>query len=299
MKIRTVKQRASSNIPSELEDMFFSKKISTKDLKELEQKHGIYLRRGAFSSRENAIIEDIARKFAEEKGVLFEDLKDKNVDVGIPELHVEIAKKLKRSYDSVRFHMYQTFVPTFVDKNWTERDTEELKKLYLEQNKTVSEIAKILGKKKSSVKSKVLHLSCPPDSRSNGFWNEDEEQRLKIACEENMNATGLDYPSNWGWIAEQVGTRIYRGRNVGNFYSDEKPVTFRIWTPELCRKLINSIRSHEFDSEQLVNWYQVSRDMNCTLPSVVAKWGTLKKRVFNYRRLDFEELLSEVEKNIC
>ncbi|XP_065066633.1 cyclin-D-binding Myb-like transcription factor 1 isoform X2 [Rhopilema esculentum] len=257
--------------------------------------HGVKWKQGMWSKEEVDVLKGNIQNYCKAQGIsdpcqiIFGTPKDER-----KEFYKSIAQGISRPL----FAVYRKTLRLYDNKNfigkYSEEEVQKLEGLHAKYGNDWATIGSHMGRSAASVKDRCRLLR---KNKKTGKWTLREESFLSRCVREQTNTKEGESVTTgvvWSTIAEKLGTRTEKQcRSKWINYLNWKEVGGKEWTKNDEVELIERISRIDVKDENDINWQKLSEQWpSARSPQWLrGKWWALKKRVPDYKKLDFRGIL--------
>ena len=279
----------------------FDKWIHPKKMRELGQSLGIQFKEGRYSKKEDEILKRTIAEYSERHGLTHEHIaefmskqrgekRDPRTDEFWSELHRALPHRMLYS---IYHHSRRIFHPLNYVGQWTADEDELLLRLVSEHGHRWELIGRQLGRLGQNCKDHYREIR---ENFARGPWTPAEEDRLRMAMID-MYPEGVPYTHiNWNEVAKKVPTRSVRQCRIKWYFgmSNKRTDTSR-WKYEDDLELIQRVYRSGAKDVTEIRWDAIPDEGFPRNPALCHRhFWMLMKRLPNYEKMEFEELLERL-----
>jgi hypothetical protein len=279
----------------------FDKWIHPKKMRELGQSLGIQFKEGRYSKKEDEILKRTIAEYSERHGLTHEHIaefmskqrgekRDPRTDEFWSELHRALPHRMLYS---IYHHARRIFHPLNYVGQWTADEDELLLRLVGEHGHRWELIGRQLGRLGQNCKDHYREIR---ENFARGPWTPTEEDRLRMAMID-MYPEGVPYTHiNWNEVAKKVPTRSVRQCRIKWYFgmSNKRTDTSR-WKYEDDLELIQRVYRSGAKDVTEIRWDVIPDEGFPRNPALCHRhFWMLMKRLPNYEKMEFEELLERL-----
>ncbi|XP_065066634.1 cyclin-D-binding Myb-like transcription factor 1 isoform X3 [Rhopilema esculentum] len=270
--------------------------FTSKDDKHSLHGKGVKWKQGMWSKEEVDVLKGNIQNYCKAQGIsdpcqiIFGTPKDER-----KEFYKSIAQGISRPL----FAVYRKTLRLYDNKNfigkYSEEEVQKLEGLHAKYGNDWATIGSHMGRSAASVKDRCRLLR---KNKKTGKWTLREESFLSRCVREQTNTKEGESVTTgvvWSTIAEKLGTRTEKQcRSKWINYLNWKEVGGKEWTKNDEVELIERISRIDVKDENDINWQKLSEQWpSARSPQWLrGKWWALKKRVPDYKKLDFRDSLA-------
>jgi hypothetical protein len=290
-----------------LADLFSSKWIEVKKLREIERESGKCYKRGKFSALEEAKVRHQVAEYLRENHISEEEFQDgffngKGRDHS-KRFFVQVAMSLSgRPVITVYHYLRRLYHPGNRQGAWLPEEDMHLRRLFAVHGPQWELISKALGRYNNSCRDRYRYIR---ERFIKGPWQQDEIERLSAAVKERQRASVDKRIGAWAWIAEQVGTRswhqcIAKWTSSLSFRERHPGIRRVYWNDDQDLILLHRIYDQVVRHETELIWSRLIDDSwsEWTPSHLRNRWHRLRKRVRNERNLEMDTIVETLMNSI-
>jgi hypothetical protein len=303
-----LKRSKSQEEDLELIELFSSKWIEVKKLKEIEIESGRVYKRGKFSKQEEETVRSKVSEYLSINNIseteFKEDFFNQKGRKQFKKLFVEVAKSLPQGRPVVMVYHYmrRIYHPGNKQGSWLPEEDLHLKRLFAIHGPQWEIISSELGRFNHSCRDRYRWIR---EQFGKGIWSKDEIDRLREAIEARKKLVVDHTLGAWAWISEQVKTRSWhqcltKWTNSISFKDKHPNQKCVRWTKEQDLILLNRIYDLAVEDESEIVWNRlIDESWNVWTPMrLKLRWKLLRRRVRNEKILDMDAIIEALINSI-